>query len=197
MEDQAPRLHDAVAGGLRSGLVEDRFALAAGHADLSGQIRWDPTCCSPPGQVRKTWPNRQDVPMHFAHPRLVLGACRTDLNVDPNSGPRNMRAPVARLPSQHLPVELCEDPLQVLIVPAPSARQTESVPPASMLGSRATCAAGTACTDAVRLAPAVPATSDRLHEPHRVQRGQGPAHVHRVHAHQLSEVMSRGRHPRR
>jgi hypothetical protein len=24
----------------------------------------------PPAQVRKTWPHRQDVPMHFAHPRF-------------------------------------------------------------------------------------------------------------------------------
>ncbi len=29
-----------------------------------------PDVLLPPGQVRKTWPYRQDVPMHFAHPRF-------------------------------------------------------------------------------------------------------------------------------
>jgi len=29
-----------------------------------------PDVLLPPAQVRKTWPHRQDVPMHFAHPRF-------------------------------------------------------------------------------------------------------------------------------
>ena len=29
-----------------------------------------PDVLLPPGQVRRTWPHRQDVPMHFAHPRF-------------------------------------------------------------------------------------------------------------------------------
>jgi hypothetical protein len=29
-----------------------------------------PDVLLPPDKVRKTWPHRQDVPMHFAHPRF-------------------------------------------------------------------------------------------------------------------------------
>jgi hypothetical protein len=29
-----------------------------------------PDVLLPPDQTRKTWPHRQDVPMHFAHPRF-------------------------------------------------------------------------------------------------------------------------------
>ena len=29
-----------------------------------------PDMLLPPDKIRRTWPHRQDVPMHFAHPRF-------------------------------------------------------------------------------------------------------------------------------
>jgi hypothetical protein len=38
-----------------------------------------PDVLLPPEQIRKTWPRRQDVPMHFAHPRFgALLACEVE-----------------------------------------------------------------------------------------------------------------------
>ena len=69
MEDQAPRLHDAVAGGLRAG-----WSKTVSHLQPATQTYPEnplgPDVLLPPDQTRKTWPHRQDVPMHFAHPRF-------------------------------------------------------------------------------------------------------------------------------
>ncbi len=76
VEDQAAQLHDAVAGQLRGRLGAYHRAPPAGREALSRKIRSAPTSCCRAERHRQTWPYRQDVPMHFAHPKFGAAARR-------------------------------------------------------------------------------------------------------------------------